>query len=62
MDDDPGVAQSLGAELKPIELRDANEIERAVTAFARSSNAGLIVVVSAASLTHRVRLCGVCGG
>jgi len=47
------VAQSLGAELKPIELRDANEIERAVTAFARSPNAGLIVVVSAASLTHR---------
>jgi len=47
------VAQSLGAELKPIELRDANEIERAVTAFARSPSAGLIVVVSAASLTHR---------
>jgi putative ABC transport system substrate-binding protein len=47
------VAQSLGVELKPIELRDANEIERAVTAFARSPNAGLIVVVSAASLTHR---------
>jgi putative ABC transport system substrate-binding protein len=47
------VAQSLGAELKPIELRDANEIERAVTVFARSPNAGLIVVVSAASLTHR---------
>ena len=48
-----GLAQSLGIELKPIELRDANEIERAVTAFARSPNAGLIVVVSAASLTHR---------
>src|SRR5258707_15806182 len=47
------VGQSLGAELKPIELRDANEIERAVTAFARSPNAGLIVAVSAASLTHR---------
>ena len=47
------VAQSLGAELMPIELRDANEIERAVTAFARSPNAGLIVTVSAASLTHR---------
>ena len=47
------VAQSLGAELKPIELRDAGEIERAVTAFARSANGGLIVPVSAASLTHR---------
>src|SRR5262249_46843404 len=47
------VAQSLSAELRPIDLRDANEIERAVSAFARSPNAGLIVVVSAASLTHR---------
>src|SRR5262249_47939846 len=46
------VAQSFGAELKPIELHDANGIERAVTAFAQSPNAGLIVVVSAASLTH----------
>src|SRR6516165_2113270 len=47
------VAQSVGAELKRVDLSDANEIERAVTAFARSPNAGLIVVVSAASLTHR---------
>jgi putative ABC transport system substrate-binding protein len=47
------VAQSFGAELKPIGLRDANEIEHSVTAFARSPNAGLIVVVSAASLIHR---------
>ena len=47
------VAQSLGAELKPIDLRDASEIERAVTAFARLPNGGLIVAVSAASLIHR---------
>jgi ABC-type uncharacterized transport system substrate-binding protein len=47
------VAQSFGAELKRIDLADANEIERTVTAFARSPNAGLIVVVSAACLTHR---------
>jgi ABC-type uncharacterized transport system substrate-binding protein len=47
------VAQSLGAELKPIELRDAGEIERAVTAFAGRPNGGMIVVVSAASLVHR---------
>jgi ABC-type uncharacterized transport system substrate-binding protein len=47
------VAQSSGVELRPIELRDASEIERAITAFARSPNAGLIVGVSAASLTHR---------
>ena len=47
------VAQSFGAELKPIDLRDAGEIERAVAAFARSPNGGLVVVVSAASLIHR---------
>jgi hypothetical protein len=39
------VAQSFGAELKRIDLSDANEIERAVTAFAQSPNARLIVVV-----------------
>src|SRR5262249_23039472 len=47
------VAQSFGAELKLINLQEASEIERGVTAFARSRNGGLIVVVSAASLTHR---------
>jgi putative tryptophan/tyrosine transport system substrate-binding protein len=52
------VGQSLGAELKPIGLRDAGEVERAVTAFAHSPNGGLIVVVSAASLTHRELIVG----
>jgi len=48
------VAQSLGAELKPINVaQPADEIERAVSAFARTPNGGLIVVVSAASLAHR---------
>src|SRR5262249_17255057 len=37
------VAQSFGAELKLINLQEANEIERGVTAFARSPNGGLIV-------------------
>jgi putative tryptophan/tyrosine transport system substrate-binding protein len=46
-------AQSLGVELKPIELSNASDIERAVSAFARLPNGGLLVVVSAASLTHR---------
>ena len=31
-------APSLQLEVKPINLRDANEIERDITAFARSSN------------------------
>ena len=47
------VAQSLGVELSPINLRDASEIERAVTAFARAPSGGLIVVVSASSQFHR---------
>ena len=37
------VAPSLGVELTPIDMRDAGEIERAVTAFARGTNGGLIV-------------------
>ena len=40
------VAPSLGVELSPIDARDAPEIERAVTAFARSGNSGLIVTPS----------------
>src|SRR5499433_2056967 len=36
-------APSLGVEVRPITLGDAGEIERAITAFARSSNGGLIV-------------------
>jgi hypothetical protein len=40
---------SLRAEVSPINVRDAVEIERAVTAFARSANGGLIATSSAAS-------------
>jgi putative ABC transport system substrate-binding protein len=40
------VAPSLGVEVSPINLRDAGEIERSVTAFARSGNGGLIVTAS----------------
>ena len=47
------VAPSLGVELSPVEVRDAGEIERAVTAFARSSNGGLIVTASALATRHR---------
>jgi len=38
------VAPSLGVELTPVGVRDAGEIERAITAFARGSNGGLILV------------------
>jgi hypothetical protein len=40
-------------ELSPVNLRDASEIERAVTAFAQSSNGGLIVTGSALGTVHR---------
>ena len=47
------VAPSLGVEVSPVNVRDAGEIERAVTAFARSSNGGLIVTGSALAVVHR---------
>jgi ABC-type uncharacterized transport system substrate-binding protein len=48
-----GVAPSFGIELRPLDVRDAPEIERAVTAFASSPNAGLIVTSNASALFHR---------
>jgi ABC-type uncharacterized transport system substrate-binding protein len=47
------VAPSLGVELRPLGVRDAGEIERAITAFAHSPNGGLIVTGSALALVHR---------
>jgi putative ABC transport system substrate-binding protein len=46
-------ASSLGVELSPIGLRDAAEIERALTSFARDPKGGLVVAVSSASQLHR---------
>ena len=48
-----GVAPALGIELNPIGVRDASEIERAITAFARYPNGGLIVTGSAPAAIHR---------
>jgi putative ABC transport system substrate-binding protein len=47
------VAPSVGVDVSPINLRDAAEIERAVAAFARSANGGLILTASALSAVHR---------
>jgi len=47
-----GAAQTLGIEVSPINVHDADEIERAVAAFARSVNGGLIVTPSASVLDH----------
>jgi ABC-type uncharacterized transport system substrate-binding protein len=47
------VAPSLGVEVSAINVRDAGEIERAVAAFARSPNGGLILTASALAVVHR---------
>jgi putative tryptophan/tyrosine transport system substrate-binding protein len=47
------VSPSFGVELRPVDVRDADEIERALTAFARSPDGGLIVTGSALAIVHR---------
>jgi putative ABC transport system substrate-binding protein len=44
---------SLGVEVSPLNVRDAVEIERDITAFARGSNAGLIITGSGLAIVHR---------
>jgi ABC-type uncharacterized transport system substrate-binding protein len=46
-------ATSAGVDLKPVNLSDPGEIERAITAFARSPNGGLVVTASALSAVRR---------
>ena len=46
------VAQSLGVELTSANVRDTDEIERAVAAFARSGNGG-VIVTTGGSAAHR---------
>jgi putative ABC transport system substrate-binding protein len=47
------VAPSFGVELSTVGVREASEIERAIAAFARSSNAGMIVTASTSAAVHR---------
>ena len=47
------VAPSLGVEASPINVRAADEIERAVADFARAPNGGLIITGSALAIFHR---------
>jgi len=47
------VAPALGVQLTPIDVRDTGEIERAVAAFAKGSNGGVIVTASALGTAHR---------
>jgi putative ABC transport system substrate-binding protein len=50
------VASSSGVELIPIGVRNADEIEREVTAFARGPNGGLIVTSNTLAILHRDRI------
>ena len=45
-------AQSLGVELRPVDVRDAGEIERAIASFSRLTNGGLTVTGSASVSVH----------
>jgi putative ABC transport system substrate-binding protein len=47
------VAPSFGVDVRPIDARNIDEIERGITAFARESNGGLIVTGSALAVVHR---------
>ena len=47
------VAPSFGVELSPVNMLDAGEIERAIAAFARSPNGGMILTGSALAVFHR---------
>jgi putative tryptophan/tyrosine transport system substrate-binding protein len=46
-------APSFGMEVVPVNMRDAGEIERAVAAFARTPNGGLILTPSGSAIGHR---------
>jgi len=43
----------LGVDLRPVDVREASEIERGIGAFALSSNAGLIVTANTLADLHR---------
>jgi len=47
------VTSPLRLEVSPIDVRDAGEIERSLTAFARAPQGGLIVAASGGALVHR---------
>jgi putative ABC transport system substrate-binding protein len=46
------VAPSVGIEVSPIDLREPNQIERAIESFAQSPNSGLIVAASGIGATN----------
>ena len=49
-------AQSFGLELRPIGIRDAEEIERAIAAFGPRANDGIVVTASPLAGVHREQI------
>jgi putative ABC transport system substrate-binding protein len=49
-------AAQFGVELRPVDGRETNEIERAVALFARSDDGGIIVTASGPAIVHRERI------
>jgi putative ABC transport system substrate-binding protein len=49
-------APSLGLDIRAVNVREANEIDRGIAAFARSGPGGLIVVSGATASIHRRRI------
>ena len=47
------VAPSLSMDVRPINVRDADEIDRSIASFARLPNSGLVVTASALTGVHR---------
>jgi ABC-type uncharacterized transport system substrate-binding protein len=47
------LARSIGVQVVPIDVRHTSDLERAVAAFARASNGGLIVTADPAAIVHR---------
>src|SRR5262249_7784554 len=52
------LASSLGVELRPVNLRDADDIQRSVTTVAQGSNSGMIVPGSPAAVAKRDLIVG----
>jgi len=51
-------AQSLGVDVTPVNMQDADEIDRGITEFARKSNGGLIVTPNSSTSVHRAQIVG----
>jgi putative ABC transport system substrate-binding protein len=47
------LAPSIGVQVTPVDVRHISDIERAVAAFARTPNSGLIVTADPAAIVHR---------